>query len=319
MDSEIETSKPSSPVCNRYNEQGSILIEPYFETDFGELYDVDAVELIERLARDDTSVQLLFADPPYNIGKAEWDRFETEAEYLNWVVDWIRKSGVLIPDDGSLFVMGFSEGLADIKYRLSRECDWYDSLRWLVWSYRNKPLMSENGFTRSHEGILWLRQSEDCKFRMDRVRIPYNNHTREYPVREQGDSSRFGSEDGYEWDPDVDGAKPRDVIDVPTVNNASSERTDHPTQKPEELLRKILRATTDRDDLVLDPFGGSGTTYAVAEQLGRDWIGTETNSEYLELIEDRLTDIDHREDPEYWMQHDLDRREHRRKVRYGSE
>lgn len=291
------------------------MTEPHFQTDRGEVYDIDAVELIERLAESEARVQTLFSDPPYNIGKADWDRFETEAAYLDWVVEWVRKAGDVLADEGSLFIMGFTEGLADIKYRLVRECDWYDSLQWLVWSYRNKPQMGNGGWTRSHESILWLRKSEEYTFRMDRVRIPYNSHTKEYPMREQGQTSLFGNEAGYEWDPNVEGAKPRDVIDVPTVNNASSERTDHPTQKPEELLRKIIWATSDKDDLVLDPFGGSGTTYAVAEQLGRNWVGTETNGEYLAIIEERLTELEHRDDPDYWMKHDLDRREHRRKIR----
>lgn len=294
-------------------------MEPHLSTDLGDLYDVDAIELIRGLAREDATVQLLFADPPYNIGKAEWDRFETAESYLEWTVEWIRAAGALLPEDGSLFVMGFSEGLAEIKYRLARECEWHDSLRWLVWSYRNKPQMSDDGFTRSHESALWLRKGDEYKFHMDRIRVPYNDHTETYPTREQGDSSLFGSEAGYEWDPDVEGAKPRDVIDVPTVNNASSERTEHPTQKPEELLRKLVWATTDRGDRVLDPFGGSGTTYAVAEQLGREWVGTETNEDYLGIIADRLDGIEHRADPGYWMQHDLDRREHRRETRYGSE
>jgi site-specific DNA-methyltransferase (adenine-specific) len=296
-----------------------VVSEPSLETAFGELYDTGAIELIERLAETETTVQLLFADPPYNIGKADWDRFDTEAAYLEWVVEWVRKAGPLLSEAGSLFVMGFSEGLAEIKHRLARECEWYDSLRWLVWSYRNKPLMSDRGFARSHESVLWLRKSDTYTFHMDRVRVPYNDHTEAYPVREQGQTSLFGSEDGYTWDPDVEGAKPRDVIDVPTVNNASSERTDHPTQKPEELLRKLVWATTDHEDRVLDPFGGSGTTYAVCEQLGRRWVGTEPNPDYREMIADRLADIEHREDPDYWMKHDLDRREHRRKTRYGSE
>ncbi|WP_254663029.1 site-specific DNA-methyltransferase [Haladaptatus sp. W1] len=64
---------------------------------------------------------------------------------------------------------------------------------------------------------------------------------------------------------------------MPAVNNESNERTDHPARKPEELLRKIVWATSDKDDLVLDPFGESGTTYAVAEQLGRNWVGTENS------------------------------------------
>jgi site-specific DNA-methyltransferase (adenine-specific) len=294
-------------------------MEPRFETDLGTLYDAEAVGLIDHLSRSDATVQLVFADPPYNVGKADWDRFDTETAYLDWVVDWVRRAGELLADEGSLFVMGFSEGLADVKYRLSRECGWHDSLRWLVWSYRNKPQMGETEFTRSHESVLWLRKSDEYRFRMDRVRIPYNDHTEEYPEREQGRSSKFGDEAGYEWDPDVDGAKPRDVIDVPTVNNASDERTDHPTQKPEELLRKLVWATTDRGDLIVDPFGGSGTTYAVAEQLGRRWAGTEPDPDYLDTVERRLEAVEHREDPEYWMKHDVDRREHRHRIRYGSE
>jgi len=295
------------------------MTEPRFQTGQGVLYDADAIDFIESLAHENIQAQTIFADPPYNIGKAEWDKFGTDEEYLDWTVEWIRKCGDILADEGSLFVMGFSEGLADVKYRLTRECNWHESLRWLVWSYRNKPQMSDYGWTRSHESILWLRKSNDYKFEMDRVRIPYNNHTKEYPIRSQGQTSLFGSEEGYEWDPDIEGAKPRDVIDVPTVNNASSERTDHPTQKPEELLRKVVWATSDHDDLVLDPFGGSGTTYAVAEQLGRRWSGTEIDSKYIKIIENRLENVEHSEDSDYWMKHDLGRRKHRQKVRYGSQ
>lgn len=293
-------------------------MEPYLETDLGTLYDREAVEVIDHLADEGTTVQTVFADPPYNVGKADWDEFEDGEAYLDWVVDWVRRAGEVLAEDGSLFVMGYSEGLAEVKYRLARECDWHESLRWLVWHYRNKPQMGDDEFTRSHESVLWLRKTDEFRFRMDRVRVPYNDHTEEYPTRPQGHSSQFGSEAGYEWDPDVEGAKPRDVLDVPTVNNASSELTDHPTQKPEELLRKVVWATTDRGDLVLDPFGGSGTTYAVAEQLGRAWVGTEPEPEYRDIVADRLADLQHREDPDYWMRHDLDRREHRRKTRYGS-
>ena len=312
VETDLESMSPTS-------KEGLPMIDPYLETDRGRLYEVDAVELIEHLSEEDKTVQTVFADPPYNIGKADWDEVGTDEEYLDWIVDWIQKVGNIIEDDGSLFVMGFPEGLADIKYRVARDCDWYDSMRWLAWHYRNKPQMAGNGWTRSHEGVLWIRKNENWKFRMDRVRIPYNQHTEKYPVRSQGQTSLFGSEEGYTWDPDIEGAKPRDVIDIPSTNNASKESTSHPTQKPEELLRKIIWATTDKDDLVLDPFGGSGTTYSVCEQLGRNWIGTETETEYLELISERLSSLEHREDSEYWTKHDLDRRDHRQKTRYGSE
>ena len=293
-------------------------MEPVYETERGELYCTDAASLLDELAGSETTAQLVFADPPYNIDKAAWDSFESRADYLAWVSSWVSRAGDLLDPAGSMFVMGFSEILAHVKCRIVETCDWIDSVRWLVWHYRNKPQMSDSGFTRSHESVLWLRKSPEYTFRMDRVRIPYNEHTKQYPMREQGQTSLFGSEEGYEWDPNVEGAKPRDVFDVPTVNNASSERTDHPTQKPAELVRKFVWATTDRDDLVVDPFGRSGTTFAVAEQLGRRWVGSEREEAYCETTAERLDELTHTAEPSYWMEHDLDRREHRRQTRYGS-
>lgn len=290
----------------------------YWSSALGELHNRDVHALLDDL-HDDDVIDLAIADPPYNMGKAEWDSFDSREEYLEWVTGWVSTIGEHLSDSGSMYVMGLPEILAHVKVELDRNCDWIDSMRWLVWHYRNKPQMGDGGWTRSHESILWLRKTDDYTFNMDRVRIPYNNHTKRYPVREQGQTSLFGSEDGYEWDPNVEGAKPRDVIDVPTVNNASSERTDHPTQKPEELIRKLVWASSDRGDTVFDPFGGSGTTYVVCEQLGREWIGCEAEEKYCEMTVDRLESVEHREDPSYWMKHDIDRRENRRKIRYGEE
>ncbi len=292
-------------------------MEPYWESSFGKLYHCDTEVLLEELSQNDVTIDLIFADPPYNMGKAEWDIFDSQEEYLDWTINWVSKAGEILSETGTMYVMGLPEILAHIKVRLDSECEWIEHMRWLTWHYRNKPQMQNNGWTRSQESILWIQKSDEYTFRMDRVRIPYNNHTQQYPVREQGQTSLFGSKDGYEWDPNVEGAKPRDVIDVPTVNNASNERTDHPTQKPEELLRKFVWASSDKGDLVFDPFGGSGTTYAVSEQLGRKWIGSEANKSYCDIISERIENIEHRENSSYWMKHDIDRREHRRKTRYG--
>ena len=88
------------------------------------------------------------------------------------------------------------------------------------------------------------------------------------------------------------GAKPKDVFEIPTISNGSWEKTSHQTQKPVELLRRIILSSSNQDSLILDPFGGSGTTYAVAEAYGRKWIGTELETEYCSIIKDRLSDKD---------------------------
>ena len=82
--------------------------------------------------------------------------------------------------------------------------------------------------------------------------------------------------------------KPRDVLDIPTLCNGMSEKTDHPTQKPEELIRRLVRASSVKGDLVVDPFVGSGTTLVVAEALGRRWAGADNDPRYVGLTRARL-------------------------------
>ncbi|CAN2039763.1 hypothetical protein GMMP15_1410001 [Candidatus Magnetomoraceae bacterium gMMP-15] len=84
------------------------------------------------------------------------------------------------------------------------------------------------------------------------------------------------------------GAKPKDILEVPTTCNGMGEKTPHPTQKPEELLRKLILASSNEHDLVLDPFSGSGTALVVAEQLGRKWLGCDLSNEYNEWAIERL-------------------------------
>jgi len=123
--------------------------------------------------------------------------------------------------------------------------------------------------------------------------VPYNTHTLKYPKHPQAKSSQYGNGKSYVWTPHPKGAKPKDVFEIPTLTNDFWEREKHPTQKPVELVRKCILASSNSDGLVVDPFGGSGTTYAVAEAFNRKWLGTETNLEYCNVIKNRLSDRRH--------------------------
>ena len=131
------------------------------------------------------------------------------------------------------------------------------------------------------------------------MRIPYNEHTLKYPRRTQAESSQYSknnkSHEKYEWEPNPLGAKPKDVFEIPTLSNGSWERCAHETQKPVELLRKIILSSSNPDSIIIDPFGGSGTTYAVAEAYQRKWLGNEINKKYCDMIKKRVSDIDHLE------------------------
>lgn len=265
------------------------IINPYFETKFGKLFKMDALLFLKSL--DSESVDLIFSDPPYNIGKANWDIFSSQKEYLDWSFEWIRESHRVLRKTGSLYVCGFSEILADIKWKTN---GMFHSTKWLVWFYRNKANLG-NDWGRSHESILHLRKSKDFLFNVDQVRIPYNEHTLKYPERTQAVSSQYsnGKENKQTWTPNPLGAKPKDVFEIPTISNGSWEKYPHVTQKPVELLRKIILSSSNEGNLVIDPFGGSGTTFAVAEAYGRKWLGSELENVHCEIIKERLSDPSH--------------------------
>lgn len=263
---------------------------PFFETAFGKLYQADATSFLKGLKSN--SVDLIFADPPYNIKKAEWDSFASQKEYVSWSLAWIAEAHRVLKPTGSLYICGFSEILADIKWSASHL---FKGCKWLVWFYRNKANLG-NDWGRSHESILHFRKSKDFTFNIDEARIPYNQHTLKYPQRTQADSSQYANghkNKNYVWEPNPLGAKPKDVLEIPTISNGSWEKYKHETQKPVELLRKVLLSSSVKGDLVLDPFGGSGTTFAVAEAYGRHWLGTELNADYCKIIQQRLSDTDH--------------------------
>lgn len=264
---------------------------PYYQSDFGKLYNLDVLDFFQH--QESKSVDLIFADPPYNIKKAEWDTFSSQKEYVEWSMAWIREADRVLTDQGSLYICGFSEILADLKWAASHL---FKGCKWLVWFYRNKANLG-NDWGRSHESILHFRKSRNFIFHMDEVRIPYNKHTLKYPVRPQAESSQYAqgrkNKKSYVWTPHPKGAKPKDVLEIPTISNNAWEKYPHKTQKPVELLRRIVLASSNPDSILLDPFGGSGTTYAVAEAYERQWLGNDKEKEYCKMIKERVSDQEH--------------------------
>ncbi len=262
-------------------------VQLHYEHPNGKLFLGNSLDWLGTL--DNGSVDLVFADPPYNIKKADWDTFESQEAYIEWSLRWISQAARVLKETGSLYICGYSEILADLKHPSSK---YFDSCRWLVWNYRNKANLG-NDWGRSHESILHLRKSNKFSLRIDSVRISYGQHTLKYPVHPQAATSNFGNgkEREEQWTPNPLGAKPKDVIEIPTTCNGMGEKTPHPTQKPEELLRKLILAASDDGQMVIDPFSGSGTAIVVAEQLGRKWAGCDINAQYNRWAIERLENV----------------------------
>lgn len=290
--------------------QGQEAPELRFSHPNGTLYQGDCIDWLRSLKSG--SIDLIFADPPYNIKKADWDNFESQEAYIAWSMLWITEASRVLSSTGSLYVCGFSEVLADIKHPAMR---YFATCRWIVWHYRNKANLGSD-WGRSHESLLHFRKSKTHRLNVDDIRVPYGEHTLKYPSHPQAETSQYGNGGKRKdvWIPHPNGAKPKDVLDIPTTCNGSGETTPHPTQKPEELVRRIVLASSQEGQTVADPFSGSGTTLVVAEQLGRKWLGCDSSAEYNGWAINRIENVAVR-DPAYWIEHDRKTMQRREKIR----
>lgn len=282
-----------------------------FKSDAGSLFFGDSIEWLKTL--ESNSVDLCFADPPYNIKKANWDNFESMEKYISWSLEWIKEVSRLLKPNGTLYVCGFSEILADLKHPSMK---YFSSCRWIIWHYKNKANLGKD-WGRSHESILHFRKGKNFTLNIDDIRTSYGKHTLKYPIHIQAETSNFGkgkNKKRNDWFPHPKGAKPKDVIEIPTTCNGSNETTEHPTQKPEELLRKLILASSNENELVIDPFSGSGTTAVVSEQLNRKWLACDNDEVYNSMAINRLKCVVVKSKDE-WIKFDRENAKRRESIR----
>jgi DNA modification methylase len=213
------------------------------------------------------SVDLIIADPPYNLGKDYGNNKDkkTREDYLEFTKTWLTEAVRVLKPTGSLYVfMGF-RFISRLCILLEDEFELkFNS--WITWHY-TQGMGRKTGFSPRHEDILLFTKSDDYTFDLDDVRIPQKYY------RERNNMA---------------GANPGDVWQFSHVHYCSAERLPHPTQKPEALLERMIRASSSEGDIVLDPFVGSGTTCRVADVLGRKWLGIEINPDYVQMSKERI-------------------------------
>jgi site-specific DNA-methyltransferase (adenine-specific) len=240
---------------------------------------------------------LVFADPPFNIGY-QYDIYNDsrgKAEYLAWTEKWLAAAVRAMKPSGSFFLAIGDEFVAEHKVRL-------DALgltmrNWIVWHYTFGVSCTKK-FNRSHAHILYyVRDPKFYTFNPDAVRVPSARMTtyadrRANPVGKLPDDTWVlrPQESETHFQPESD------TWYVPRVCGTFKERVDHPCQMPEAVLDRIIRVATNPNDVVLDPFAGSGTTLAVAKKLGRQYLGVELSEQYADGVRKRLQMIEFAED-----------------------
>ncbi len=227
----------------------------------------------------DESIDMIFADPPYNLQLGgdlirpegstvdavddDWDKFDTLAAYDRFTTEWMTEARRILKPNGSLWVIGSYHNIFRVGAILQDLGYWI--LNDIIWRKAN-PMPNFRGtrFTNAHETLIWASKSEKSKY-------TFNYRA----MKTLNDELQMRSD----WVMPICGGQER------IKKNGTKA---HPTQKPEALLYRIMLATTNKGDVVLDPFFGTGTTGAVAKRLGRDWIGCEREDNYIEVAEERI-------------------------------
>lgn len=221
------------------------------------------------------SVDLIFADPPYNINKDfgnNKDRWESGYQYEEWCRMWLDECMRVLKPKGTMYFMTSTQHMPALDVYMSSK---YNVLCRIVWTYDSSGVQSKKMYGSLYEPILMV------------------NHDKGYPYTFNADDIRVEAKTGaqrllidYRKNPPqpYNSTKvPGNVWNFSRVRYRMDEYENHPTQKPEALLERIIKASSNEGDVVLDPFSGSFTTCAVASRLGRRAIGIELNPEYFEM------------------------------------
>lgn len=227
----------------------------------------DAVKLMKDLP--DNSVDLIIADPPYNLGKNYGnnnDQLDFE-EYLEFTRSWTGQASRVLSTHGTMYIFMGVRFISYLYGILERE-NKLEFNSWVVWHY-TQGLGKTKGFSPRHDDILVFNKSKLFKFNLDDVRVPQKSYRERNNMR---------------------GANPGDVWTFSHVHYCNSNRQKHPTQKPEGLIERMVLASSDKGDTVLDPFVGSGTTMRVCQQIERNGVGFELNPAYIEITKARLAE-----------------------------
>jgi site-specific DNA-methyltransferase (adenine-specific) len=253
------------------------MVETYFETKTVKLYHQDCVKVLNSLP--ENSIDMIFADPPYflsnggisckagkivSVNKADWDKsngFEKDFEFTS---NWIKSCKRVLKDNGTIWISGTMHNIYQVGFTLQKEK--FKLLNEISWFKPNAPPnLSCKYFAHAHETILWARKHE---------KIPHH----------------FNYNLMREWEDKITprGKQMRSIWHIPLTPINEKTNGKHPTQKPIELLKRIIASSTKENAVILDPFNGSGTTGVVATMLNRKYIGIDKEEDFLKTTIKRI-------------------------------
>lgn len=229
----------------------------------------------------DNSVDACVTDPPYNISnkkgldwkfsnyttiEEKWDSFK-DTNYYQFSFDWIREIIRIVKPNGNIFIFGSYHGIFTIGFLLQTIFD-RCIISQIVWyKVDAQPNITCRMFTESTEFIIWAVNNENKKA---------SNWTFNYDIIKQINNNK----------------QMRNVWEIPVTKSIEKNHGKHPSQKPASVINRIILAGTNKGDIVIDPFSGSGTTGVICQQQGRNWIMIEKEREYNLIAEKRIQELE---------------------------
>src|SRR3989344_3398018 len=273
----------TAPQQRKQKILASVDFKPYFKHDNFVLYNADSIGLLSTLP--ENSIDMIFADPPYNlsnggfsvhagrrvsVNKGSWDKSQGFEDDYDFHHRWLEACRRVLKAHGTLWVSGTYHSIYQCGHAL--QSLGYHILNDISWFKPNaSPNLSCRFFTASHETLVWARKEKKAKHHFD------------YDLMKEGD-----------WGQDFlkkPGLQMRSVWSIGTPKPQEKKFGKHPTQKPLELLKRVVLASTKKGDIVVDPFTGSSTTGLAAFAHGRKFIGVDLEKQYLDLSVKRLADL----------------------------
>lgn len=252
-----------------------------------ELYCLDYREFFTKVK--DASVDLAIIDPPYNLKKASWDTFKSQDDFLIFTFDWIDRLIPKLKETASLYIFNTPLNSSYILNHLVNKNFVFQN--WIVWDKRDGFNNSTKRYAGWQETILFFTKSHKYTFNADEIRIPYESTDRIAHAQKKGILKN-----GKRWFPNEKGKLCGDVWRISSERHKTKvkgkvQKLLHVTPKPLDMIERMIIASSNESDLVLDCFVGSGTTAVAAIMHHRQFIGSDIDCAYVSYAKSRLRNL----------------------------
>ena len=251
------------------------------------LYTLDVFEYLNLVP--ENKIDLAIIDPPYNLNKDDWDTFKSENDFFSFTFAWIDALIPKIKNGGSIYIFNTPYNSAFILNHLVQKKLFFQN--WLTWDKRDGFNASRKKFCTNQESILFFTKGKNHTFNSEAVRVPYESTARIAHAAKKGILKN-----GKRWFPNPDGKLCGDVWHMSSERhknkvNGKVVKLGHQTPKPLEMIERIILASSNENDIVLDCFIGTGTTAVAAKKLQRNFTGNDSSVKYIKISNERINKL----------------------------